>query len=120
MRFVIDHEADLASAGLGIERRAALVMSAHMIVHALEVGDWDTVATNRAQIATVLDAYLVGTPAPTDPPSGAASYPRSAIVTQLRRLWERRNTEGISLEQAVAVAASGRPDSQGSVDAPAR
>jgi hypothetical protein len=74
--------------------------------------------TVAAQITTVRDAYPVGSPAPTSRPPGDAEHPRWAIAHQLRYLWARCNTEGISLAQAVTAGGSSRPASMGGVDFP--
>jgi len=110
--FVVGHERDLAGAGLMVDRRAGLIVAAAALRRDVARGAWDAACGDAGWIGRELDAP----PEPGPRLSGAVAE-ASPLERQQRRIWNLRNTEGVTLGDAVAAARSGRPMDEG-VDAP--
>lgn len=116
--FVSSHQGELAAAGLPVDRRAELILCAASLRCAVIECRWARARVACAWIAATLDtcppavealACFAGRPAGESPEPPAR---------ELRWPWSSRNTEGITLGEAVA-AARARQSMRTESDAPA-
>lgn len=111
--FVSGRQGELAAAGLPVDRRAELILCAASLRCAVSDRRWAGVRVACARIAATLDTCHPAVQAPGAP--DAESPEPSAH--ELRASWSSRNTEGITLGEAV-TAARARQSTRTESDAP--
>jgi len=116
--YVRGRDRQFAAAGLPVDRRTELLLAAALLRCDVVDGNWARVGAGWARIAAALDADLPANRAAHGPPTVTNAEEHRPLASQLQRLWNSRNTEGITLGEAVATAWSGRPTRKPS-DAPA-
>lgn len=107
-RFMSGRQGDLAAAGLPVDCRAELILCAASLRCAVTERRWERVPGACTRIAATLDTCLA-----TKAPACSAGAPEEASheppARELRWPWSSRNTEGITLGEAVAAARARRP-----------
>jgi hypothetical protein len=111
--FVSGRQGELAAAGLPVDRRAELILCAAALRCAVAERRWARVRVACTRIAAMIEAC---DPAVQAPPCFAGAP--DAAAPEPRWPWSSRNTEGITLGEAVA-AARARQSMRGEFDAPA-
>ncbi len=116
--FVSGRQGELAAAGLPVDRRAELIVCAASLRCAVTERRWARMRRACTRIAAMIDACDPAVQAPpccAGAPDAAAPEPPAR---ELRWPWSSRNTEGITLGEAVA-AARARQSMRTEYDAPA-
>jgi len=102
--FVSSHQGELAAAGLPVHRRAELILCATSLRCAVDEHRWARARVAGARIAATLDACPPAVGAGERSAGGPAEESPEPPVRELRWPWSSRNTEGITLGEAVAAA----------------
>ncbi len=116
--YVRRRDRHFAAAGLTVDRRAELMIAAALLRCDVADGNWARVGVGCAQIAAALDADLPAARATHGQPAVTDDDELRPLASQRQRLWNARNTEGVTLGEAVAATRAGRPTRE-SFDAPA-
>jgi hypothetical protein len=116
--FVSSQQGELAAAGLPVDRRAELILCAASLRCAVAEHRWARARVAGARIAATLDAYPPAVEARECSAGGPAGESPGPHARELRWPWSSRNTEGITLGEAVA-AARARQSMRTESDAPA-
>jgi len=106
--FVSGRQGELAAAGLPVDHRAELILCAASLRCAVTEGRWARVGVECARITTMIDVCHPAVQAPPRSAGAPDSESSEPPRRELRSPWSSRNTEGISLGEAVAAARAGR------------